>query len=269
MPAVQLERLNTQIQVLIEAYARPKEFHRQLTLLLEQHADLTFRSSPAGQLLPPAVQSYHVPTLVIQQIERALLREVSADPAPAPALADELWNDAHLEARIIAASLLGMLPAAMQDDCLQRITAWASPDTERLFLNELFNRGTVNLRRQAPLRWIETINLWVSISDPEYRRLGIAALQPLIEDRSFENLPAVFKAVSPLMQEYDDLYKNELRSALVALSRRSTNETAYFLRQMLSINSRPELIKLVRQCLPDFPDEARSRLRSFLQALQR
>lgn len=250
-------------------YARPKEFHRQLVLLLEQHADLTIRASPAGQLLPPAVQSFHVPPLVIQHIERALLREVSADPAAAPALADELWNDAHLEVRQIAAGLLGMLPADMQDEGLRRIAAWAKPETDRQILGEVFNRGTVNIRRQAPLRWLETINLWISSSDPAYRRMGIMALQPLIEDRSFENLPAVFKAVSPLIQEYQDLYRSELRRTLIALSRRSPNETAYFLRQMISINSSPELIKLLRQCLPDFPEEVRSRLRTFLQALQR
>ncbi len=269
MPAVQLERLKSQIQALSGYYTRPQEFHRQLVLLLEGHADLTFRPSPGGQLLPPAVLSFHVPPLVIQQVERALLREVTADPGAALSLADELWTDAHLEVRLIAASLLGMLPADHLEQSLQRITAWAQPDTDRLFLIDLFGHGTVNLRRLAPQRWIGAISRWISSSDPASQRMGILALQPLVEDRSFENLPAIFKVISPLFQEYQDLFKNELRSLLIALSRRSANESAYFLRQILNIYSNPALIKLVRQCLPDFPEEARTRLRPFLQSLNR
>ncbi len=269
MPAVQLERLKSQIQALSGYYTQPKDFHHQLALLLEQHADLTFRPSPGGQLLPPAVQSFHVPPLVLQLIERALLREVTADPGASLALVGELWSDSHLEVRQVAASLLGMLPGEYLEQCLQRIAAWAQPDTDLLFLNDLFARGTVNLRRLAPQRWIELIGLWGSSSDPARQRLGILALQPMINDRSFTNLPAVFKVISPLFHEYNDLFKNELRNALIALSRRSANETAYFLRQMLSISSNPALVKLVRQCLPEFPEEARNRLRPYLQALSR
>jgi hypothetical protein len=269
MPAVRLERLKAQIQNLSGCYAQPEEFHRRLVQLLEQHADLTFRASPTGALLPPAIQSFHVPPLVIQQVERALLREVSLDPSPAPSLADELWGDSRFEVRLIAASLLGMLPASQIDECLRRILAWAQPETDWLFLNELFTRGTVQIRRLAPHRWIDTASLWISSSDPALQRLGILALQPLIDDRSFENLPAIFKVISPLFLEVHDSYKNELRRALVSLSRRSANETAYFLRQMASMTPSPGVLKLIRQCLPDFPEEARSRLRNFLQALPR
>lgn len=269
MPAVQLERLNQEIQDLVSCYTRADEFHTRLVRLLEQHADLTFRSSQAGTLLPPAVESFHVPPLVIQQIERALLREVKGDPTPALALADELWKDSRLEVRMIAASLLGMLPESLLDDCLGRIHAWAGPETDRLFLHELFTRGTVNLRRLAPQRWIDTASQWISSSDPVRQRLGVLALLPIIEDRTFENLPAVFKAISPLFPDIHDLYKNDLRRVLVALSRRTATETAYFLLQMASMTPNPALLKLIRQCLPEFHEETRSRLRSFLQAFPR
>lgn len=269
MPAVQLARLKLQIESLISFYTQPEDFHRQLLLLLEQHADLTFRSSPAVNALPPSVQSYHVPPLVIQQIERNLLHVVSKNPLPALALADLLWSDTQLETRLIAASLLGMLPSEHLDHSLQRIKLWARPDTDRHFLTLLFSKGAVNLRRFSPQRWLETIDRWISSADPAEQRLGILALQLLIEDRSFENLPAAFKIISPLLHEYHDLHRNDLRSLLTALSRRSPNETAYFLRQVLSLNTDPRLIKMVRQSLTEYPDEIRSRLREFLQALQR
>lgn len=269
MPAVQLARLKSQIESLISFYTQPEDFHRQLLLLLEQHADLTFRSSPAVNALPPSVQSYHVPPLVIQQIERNLLHVVSKNPLPALALADLLWSDTQLETRLIAASLLGMLPSEHLDHSLQRIKLWARPDTDRHFLTLLFSKGAVNLRRFSPQRWLETIDRWISSADPAEQRLGILALQLLIEDRSFENLPAAFKIISPLLHEYHDLHRSDLRSLLTALSRRSPNETAYFLRQVLSLNTDPRLIKMVRQSLTEYPDEIRSRLREFLQALQR
>jgi len=83
------------------------------------------------------------------------------------------------------------------------------------------------------------------------------------------NLPSVFKAISPLFHGYTDFYKNDLQQLLKALSQRSPNETAYFLRQVLSVNTDARLIKLVRQCLAGFPEETRKRLREFLQVLPR
>lgn len=267
MPAVQLEQLQKEIQALTSSYAQPVEFHRQLIALLERHADLTFRPGQAGKNQLQAVESYHVSPIVLQQIETGLSALISHDPAPALALADELWTDERLEPRTVAAMLIGALPAEQSEQCLERIKAWAQPGTEKPYLTSLFKRGSAGLRRAIPQRWLDTVSQWLSASEPANLRLGILAMLPVIEDRGFENLPAVFKLIGPVLQDYRDANKNELRELLVALSRRSPSETSFFLRQILSLSHNPGLVKLVRACLAEFPEEARTRLRSFLQAL--
>ncbi len=269
MPAVQLERLKKQIQNLIGFYTQPHEFHRQLINLLENHADLTFRAGQASKSSIQAVESFHVSIIVLQQIERALAKAVREDPRPALTLADKLWADDRLEPRLIASSLLGMLPADQVDQVLARITTWARPDSERVFLTSIFKQGSAAVRQHALQRWIEQITDW--LGSPEYprQRLGILALLQLIEDRSFENLPVVFNLISPILQRHTDAHKNELRDIMIALSRQSTTETTFFLRQILSLRNNPDLVKLVRQCLPYFPEESRARLRSLLLALPR
>ncbi len=269
MPAVQLERLKKQIQNLIGFYSQPHEFHRQLINLLETHADLTFRAGQAGKSSIQAVESFHVSTIILQQIERALNKAIRENPQPALSLADELWADDRLEPRLIATSLLGMLPAGQVDQVLARIIAWARPDTDRVFLTAIFNQGSAVLRRHALQTWIDQISNWLTSQEYPRQRLGILALLPLIDDRTYENLPVVFNLLSPILQRHADVHKHELREALIALSRQSSTETTFFLRQILSLKNNPDLVKLVRLCLPYFPEESRARLRSFLLALPR
>lgn len=267
MPAVQLDRLKIQTQLLIRHYDQPPEFHRQLINLLETYADLTFRAGQAGKSSIQAAESFHVSIIVLQQIERVLQKAVSENPQPALKLTDELWSDDRLEPRLIAASLLGMLPADQSDIVLDRIITWTTSDLDRVFLKAIFYQATTSLRRNALQNWLDQIGEWLASIDYPLQRLGILALLPLIEDRSFENLPIVFNLLGPILQRYSEVHKYELRLALKELSRRSSTETTYFLRQILSLRDNPSVVKLVRQCLPDFPEESRAKLRSFLQAL--
>jgi hypothetical protein len=269
MPAVQLERLNRQIQYLIGFYTQPLEFHHQLGELLEQYADLTFRSGQVAKSIPSAVDSFHVSPIVIQSIERSLMSLVPEDPLSGLALADELWTDSRYEPRLIAASIIGLLPPSQVDQVLNRITLWAQSATEKSYLVAIFNQGSISLRRKTPQAWIELIATWLSSSDLSFRRLGIMAILPVIDDSSFDNLPIIFKIISPVLQDFQDGYKNDLREILAALTRRSSTETVFFLRQMISLTDDPALVTFVRQCLPDFPEDARIRLRKFLQALPR
>lgn len=268
MPAVQLERLKIQIQLLVRFFDQPHEFHRQLVSVLESYADLTFRAGQASRASVHVVESFHVSIIVLQQIERALLKHVSENPIHALEIADELWIDERLEPRLIAANVLGMLPDDQAEPTLARIISWAKPDLDRVFLTAIFDQGTEMLRRHALQSWLDQIGDWLMSSEYPRQRLGILALLPLIEDRSFENLPFVFNLISPIMQRYTDVHKHELRLMLISLARRSGTETTYFLRQILTLRDNPDLTKLVRQCLPDFPEESRGRLRSLLQTLQ-
>ncbi|MHB1119870.1 MAG: hypothetical protein ACYC11_07390, partial [Bellilinea sp.] len=59
------------------------------------------------------------------------------------------------------------------------------------------------------------------------------------------------------------------RALLVQLARRSPTETGYFLRQVMGSNPSPELTRLVRRVLPEFPEEIQNRIRGLLFAFQR
>ena len=60
--------------------------------------------------------------------------------------------------------------------------------------------------------------------------------------------------------------QSELLAVLQALARRSPAETAYFLRQILTLVSDPLIPRLIRRCLPSFSPETQVGLRAALKS---
>ena len=67
-------------------------------------------------------------------------------------------------------------------------------------LDALFRNGTSGLRRSAPLLLFNLYEEWLSSSQAATQSMGLRALIPIIEDQAFENLPPVFRLLSPQVQ---------------------------------------------------------------------
>ncbi|MEN4013638.1 MAG: DNA alkylation repair protein [Chloroflexota bacterium] len=264
MPAVSLSRLRSQIYLLNWQYTRPLEFTASLRKLLEQYADLTYRPADISREAVSFRESYHVPPVVMTQLELALSRLASETAPPGLALAETLWRETRVEPRLLALHLLGSLPLELHSEVTKRIDQWAREETDKQLLAALFEKATRDLRRCSAQVWLNKVREWLSAPSALEQKIGLLALIPLIEDRAFENLPVIFNACTPLFQSHPKALQSELRAVLVCLGRRSPTEVIYYIRQLIGSGASEDLLRLIRRSLPDLPVELQSRLRPML-----
>jgi len=265
MPAVSLTHLKKQIELLRWKYTQPKEYVIQLRNLLDTYSDHTYRAAASAPESSRQIEAYHVPPVVVRQIELSLYALVNENPTPAFNLANVLWKEDKEEPRLLATYLLGLLPPSEFERTLQTIEEWAFSEKDRELLEALFERGTVNLRRHAIQRWLAKIQDWASGNSIPSKKLSLMALLPLLSDREFENLPQVFDLCTPLFQSSPKALNHELSQVLITLAERTPAEVVYYIRQLVGSAASEDLRRLIRRCLPAFPAEVRERIRPVLQ----
>ncbi len=271
MPAAELSRLRAQINGLISRFADPAGFRLALRDLLEKYENRAYRAGQAVQA-QPLLPSYRTAPLIMQQLELELGKTCQERPKQALEVIEALWHDPYLEPRLLAAALLGSIPAgpagaADQGEAIvQKLRAWASPQENFRMLDALFRSGTTSLRRSAPKLLLGLCEEWLSDRRAAVQALGIRALIPMIEDPLFENLPPIFRLLSHPVQTTPAALQTDLQAALEALVRRTPVETAYFLRQTLNMAPGPGTARLIRRFMPQFGPAQQESLRAALQA---
>jgi len=263
LPAVQLARLKTEIAALSDLFASPDDFKRSLDHLLEFYADRVYRAGHNVQFRP-LTPTRHVSRLVIQQLELALRPLCTANAPAALALSDALWPDPYIETRHLAVFILGQVTLDPPQPVLKRLMEWAKPAVPTEILKELFSAGTLRLRTEIPALWLETIQSWLDTADQETQDLGLKALLPVIEERQFNNLPPIFRMISPFMHSSQTAMLPELQDLLYTLIQRSPTESLYFLRQMLGSPTPPGVMRVIRRGISQFSPESQASLRKMM-----
>jgi hypothetical protein len=268
LPAVQLARLNQQIDVLVWQFTRPSDFLIKLHDLFDLYADRVYR---AGQAVPPTsmVPAYHIPQLILRQMEIALRGPCKQHPAAALALVDALWTETMLEPRLLAATLLGHIPLTPPEPILDRLRLYAQPGTDSLILASLLEDGGRSLRQELSARWIELIEDWANETLPQRQSIALKAIVVTTQDENFVNLPPLFRIFSRLLQIGHPLLQAELQTTLLALLHCSPKETIFLLRQVLPLSTSPTTHRLVRLSLSQVPVEHQAALRQALQSHQK
>ena len=265
MPAIQLARLKIQSVRLAENFADPQAFVRELHSLLDFYADRTHRPGLAGGP-PPLLPAYNVPPQVIRQVERELAPIAIQDTQAALALSDRLWLEDCLECRLVAISLLGLLPPNPAALILDRVGAWARPNTEARLVKALFSVGLQRLRQEQLDGYLVQVSEWVNSEHIFTQQLGLQAIVPLVAGQEFSNVPIVFRLITPLVRAAPARLRPDLLEVLRHLAQRSPKETVFFLRQNLAIKTdNPGTAWLARQCLSALPPEGQASLRSALR----
>lgn len=263
MPAVQLIRLKTQINELTWKFTRPDEFQHGLRNLLEFYSNRVIKP---GRAISSTyrIQTYHTPAIVINQLELELEPFVRENPGAALSLADSLWNDDYLEPRILAVSLLSMMPGTLFDEVIQRAREWPEPERDAKSLAALARNGLGKLRRENQDRWFEVVLVWLESTPLFLKRLGLQALLPAVQEKDFANLPPIFQMIYPLVEHPLPQLQAELVELLQALAKRTPSETIFFLKHMVGLSGNPEMIRVVRRVLPVFDAELQTGLRNYL-----
>jgi len=263
MPAIQLNRIREQINKLTWLFTQPEAFQRGLQELLDFYADPISRSGQTKRMV--LIPAYRSPKLLLQQLELALYPLIQENPTAAISLADTLWQNEFLEPRQIAAYIIGQLPIEFTDETLKRITTWCSPAIPAILIEALLSKGTNRLRLESPQTLFKLASEWLSDTDAKAQILGLKLIHPLVQAPEFENLPEIFTLLRLPMKNLSPRNITETQDIIEALAKKSPNETAYFLRQSLSLGTTKDLLRLIRKSLPAFPPETQERLRQAIK----
>ena len=264
MPAIQLTRLRLQAAHLRDSFSRPEDFTRGLQAMMGFYADRTHRSGQSGEP-PPLMPAYHIPAPVLRQVLLELKPLILQEPENAFSLTDALWAQNNLECRLLAAAILGNIPASNTGGVLERITAWSSIEKEDRLIQALLDQGLAGLRRLSSTKFLQLVEQWLASDQLNDQRMGLIALGILARDSSFTNLPVIFQILSAPLKAIPAGLRNNLIDILRILARRSPTETAYFLKENLSSPGSLAAGWLIRQLLDEFPKETRDSLRESLR----
>jgi len=264
MPAINLAHLKIQAVHLADKFGEPEAFALDLKVVLDTYTNRTIRSTQKTQqsILP----TYHTPTPVLRQIQSELKPLAETRPAEGLALVDALWKENYLEARVLAAWLLGNISPNEAFASISRLPNWLSQSSDRFVRESLLTDSLVRLRREDPQALFILLEQWLISPGGSYQVWGLQALIPVITDPHFENLPAVFRILRPAILAAGPLTQLELKALLLALDRVSLKETTVYLREILTNDPPAMLLRTMRRMLPAFSTDLQIALRDILHA---
>ncbi|MEJ2757286.1 MAG: hypothetical protein P8046_02280 [Anaerolineales bacterium] len=281
MPAIHLPRLRQQVEELIQYYAEPEKFLRELGDLFEYYGDHTRRTTENTQK-PITLQQDNVPQPLLPQIVHEQTPYAENAPHAVLVLVRMLWQKAVLEYRQLATQLLGKLPLSYAGDTLTLVQTWTQANHEEVLLDSLSTHSLETLQREDPASLLETIEVWLSDAPDEEEdqdapekkltpadkrtqvKLGLLALRPFVRDQGFQNLPRIYALLKPMMRTSPKAMRPYLLDLLRPLARRSPQEVAYILRTELDGEDTVNVAWLARRLLPELPTEHQERLRQRL-----
>jgi hypothetical protein len=263
MPAINLARLKIQAARLAEKFSQPDAFVRELDDLLDYYTNRTIRSTQIIQRL--SIPTYRTPRPVLRQIESERAALAEDHPIEAVALTKALWEAGTLEARLLAANLLGNTPSAPAIPALTRLPEWLNQSTDKEIREALLTDALARVRRENPDVFFILVEGWLASPRSSLQVWGLRALIPLLQDSRFENLPAVFRILRPALSAAGPSTQLDLQVCLAALERFSLTETTSYLREVMRDNPKATMLRTFRRILPGLSPELQASLREIFR----
>jgi len=258
MPAFELDRLRSQVDDLLRYFTQPDEFRRRIQDLFVRYGNFALRVPNSSVNLIP---SYQLNPQVFEFIRVELCHLSIERPAATPQLVRVLWSEPYLEPMQLATHMIGEMlldPPEIVEDLIFEGMDLTRP---MMILDQLLYNGSRRLRREMPVKWLDQIEVWLGHTELKYQTIALKAMLTIIRDPQFENLPPIFRLLSPYMMELKPDNRALLTEVLKALVERSPNELAFFLRQFILIRDTPEMnLRMIRQIIPLLPTEFQKNL---------
>ena len=263
MPAIDPARLKTQAARLSDKFGDPEAFVQNLNEVLDYYTNRTIRPTQTAQRL--SLPTYHTPAPVLRQIQSELNPLVEAYPKKAIELVNALWKEKYLEARVLAAWLLGSISPSEAISSLAHLPAWLAQSTDKKVREMLLTDSLTRLRQENPEALFAILEEWLKSPRGSYQVWGLQALIPIVSAPHFENLPVVFRILRPTVQSAGPLTQLELKALLATLEHVSLTETVAFLRDLINSNPSPIMIRTLQRIVPGLSAELQSAFKTMLR----
>lgn len=258
MPAIDLTKLDKQINDLASSFDNPAEFRVKLHDLLSYYH--LYARKPSKEKLPKSfMRHYEIPDQVIRQIELGLKPCITARPQQSLDLARELWKDDYFESRHLAAYLLGQLGPDQAAFVQTTLETWLDQSLDHAVLDTLLNNATRSLRASSTQEWDRFLGKLLDSRSERLQYAGLLALAADLPKRPLTAFIFVYKALRPFFQSSEAKIHELLYQIVEILAKRNPSETVYFLKQVLAETNQHAIERQMRRFIPFFnPDQAAS-----------
>lgn len=264
MPAILPARLKKQAVDLAQKFDQPTIFVRELHLLLDHYTDHTHRSGQSGEPFPLS-GAYNTSPPVMRQVWIELIHQTKLHPECLLPLCDALWAEPNYDLRLLAARLLGQVSIEPPAAVLDRLQAWVTSGLDKRLLDSLLTHSLEQFHHALPAQVLEMSSAWLASPEFTLQQAGLRLLLPLIDHSGIENLPAIFRLLTPYLRIAPSRLRPDILAVLTSLAHTSPSETAYLLRQNLSVPDNPDTAWIIRQVLDEFTEETKAGLRATLK----
>jgi hypothetical protein len=268
MPAVNLLKLRVELNDLLWNFTDPPEFRKTLLDLLEKFAYTAYRSESRARAVSTRPQ-LQVSLILLREMDLMLIPAIREQPQAALAICDLLWNDENIDVCLIASRMLGEIPIEHAELVLDRAGEWALSGMRHMTARTLLKNATALIMRNDPEILLRKVRRWYVDPREEQNFLCLEGMSILVEDRSFENLPAIFTLVEALMGEANLQTQRSLEELFQVLYQRTPNETIYVLRQCLNDNPNITAQRVIRRLIPTFDQRFQKSLQDSLREAAR
>jgi hypothetical protein len=166
---------------------------------------------------------------------------------------------------LLAAYLLGSLPLGQALPALASLPGWLSQSMDKEVRTALLTDALARLRRENPDGFFNLLEDWLKSPRNSLQVWGLQALIPILTDPKFENLPAVFRILKPAILAAGPVTQLDLQACLKTLEQISLTETLAFLREIISDNPTPLMVRTLHRILPGLSPIMQASLRKMLR----
>ena len=264
MAAIDLTRLDQQITQLANLYQDPAAFQEEFHKILSFYHRYSHRKQKDA--VPKSfLRNYDLPEKVLSHLEARLKPLSLLHPEETLKLIDQVWSDPYYEARELATSLAGNLPISCGDSMLQLIYNWLQQPLDQAVNDAIIKNASRTLQQEAPQKWKDLVNRLLSSAQPQSQRMGLLALARLIPSSPMDELPAFFSWIRGFLVSPDSNLDKYLQLVIEALAKRSQQESAYLLREVLADNNDARVGRRIRHYLEFFEEPSKSRILSAIK----
>jgi hypothetical protein len=225
MPAIQPEKLERQIDELLELIDDPPVFIRSCLNLLDYYADRTKRPRSSSMGVEIA-RILRVPRPVMKTLCVRIKKFDQGSPENWLAISKGLWEKGIRETRQVAACTLDKLPEGEIPDL---VVGWAVICEDDQALTEVAVSGLNAWRGRDHQRFYRTIVRWLEDGHIRIRQLAVLALIGRSEDEDFHEIPEMLKVLSGISTQLRGSSQRSLTALIRKLAEISPPEVAKFL----------------------------------------
>jgi len=256
MPAVDPNRLKSQIAKLQALLDDPRALRWRVRDLLEYYSDRTRRLGAASD----STRSFGVLKPILQELQRSLVAMLADNSDAALSIANELWSEGFQEMRIVAIGLLENVNPQVSKVQFER---WAGLTKDPKIVEKLAQMSFAVWKKEPQAEFFQNIKQWISESNIENHTYALLLLRMAAGDIEMDHLPFIFDILEDVNLQNHASTRALFQKLLHDLAIESPAETAKFL--LNKMEEGDSIIKrMARDLIDAFPTRQRGRIRQAL-----